>query len=138
MRAILRAERHLHRPTPDPALHHALSHLVQSRARFHLTSVPALGIFSTAPQDLCRSRRSGPEIVVEIHWIGLLAPHVHFAAEDKMGRVGRYAGKWIVGVYKPPVVEGIAVVGERVVLGGFRGVKVKPLAVAAVKVLGLC
>ena len=52
-----------------------------------------------------------------------------------MRRIGGHAGKRIVGIYEPPVVERIAVVLKRIKLRGVGGVEIEPLAVAAIKVL---
>lgn len=57
-----------------------------------------------------------------------------FAAEDEMLVGGGDAGEGVVRVDESPVLAGVAVVVEGVVLGCV--VEVEPLALAAVEILG--
>ena len=67
-------------------------------------------------QDFSRSSSPHPHHLIQIRGIGLLAPHMHFAAEHEMGEIGGDAGERVVGVDEAPVVEGRAVVVEGVEL----------------------
>ena len=117
-------------------MHHPLPHLIQPRARRHLTPIlPRRRILRATPQHLPSGTGAGPDHVVDVDGVGLLRPHVHFAAEYEVGAVGGNAREGVVAIDEPPVVDGVAVVVEGVVLGGAGGVEVEPLAFAAVEVL---
>lgn len=135
LRAILSTIRHLHRPRPHTPQHHTLPHLAQPRTRLHQTAIHTLRIFSPAPQDLPRRTSPRPDHIVQIDRVGLLAPHVDFAAEDQVGGIGRDGGEGVVGVYETPVLGRGAVVGEGVVCPERGRVEVEEMAFAAVEVL---
>ena len=116
LRSILRTKHHLHRPCLDSPLHHPLPPLTQPRARLHLAPIPPLGILCPTPQHLRRCSRSWPDIIIHVYWIGLLAPHRHFAAEDEVSQIRWNIGERIIGVDQAPAVQRAAVVCERVVL----------------------
>ena len=117
-------------------MHHPLPHLIQPRARRHLTPIlPRRRILRATPQHLPSGTGAGPDHVVDVDGVGLLGPHVHFAAEHEVGAVGGNAREGVVAVDEAPIVDGVAVVVEGVVLGGAGGVEVEPLAFAAVEVL---
>jgi len=117
-------------------MHHPLPHFIQPRARLHLTPIPARHrILRSAPQDLPRGARPRPHHIVDIDGISLLAPHVDFAAKDKVGAVGGDAGEGVVRVDEAPVFDGRAVIEKRVGGGGTGGFEIDPLAFAAVEVL---
>jgi hypothetical protein len=92
-------------------------------------------VFGSAPENFGSCTSTWPHLSVDVDRIGLLTPDVDFPAQYEVCQVGRHAAKWVIGIHHPPVVQWRAVIIVRVVsLRHFRR-KVKPLAMAAVKVL---
>jgi hypothetical protein len=126
---------HLDRFGPNTHHHQAFSHLTQPRTRFDLTPVFPLRVFRTTPEDFSNRRTARPNHAIDIDGVGLLGPHVCFATNDKVLFVFRYTRVWVVGINESPVVEGGAVVVVGPGVCRRRGVKIKPLAFAAIQVL---
>lgn len=134
-RSVLGTVDHLHRTSPNSSQHHSLPHLRQPRARLNLTSIITLRIFCSAPENLRSGRCSRPDHIVQIDRICLLTPHMYFATQDKMSYVWGNVGQRVIGVDETPIFGWWTVISERVMCLERWGVKVEPIAFAAIKVL---
>jgi hypothetical protein len=100
-----------------------------------LTAILPILVFGSAPENFGSCTSTWPYLSVDVDRVGLLTPDVDFSAQYEVCQVCRYTAKWIVGIHHSPVVQWRAVVIVGVVyLRHFRR-KVKPLAMATVKVL---
>jgi hypothetical protein len=130
--------RHLYRTRPNPHGYQPLPHLTQPRRRLNLTPISTLSIFCTAPQYLGSSRCARPDHLVDISPVGLLSPHVRFAADDEMLRCFRHTSKRVQRVDYTPIVEGGTVVFVGIAFRADGRVIVEPFTFAAVEVLVHC
>lgn len=103
LRSILRTVRKLHRLSKHAPSHQPFPHLCQSRTSRNLAPIPPLRILRPTPQHLRRGRRTGPNLLVHVHAVRLLAPHVHLAADDERSQVSWDAGERIESVDLAPV-----------------------------------
>jgi hypothetical protein len=72
--------RHLNRLGPNSLTHQPLSHLAQPRRRINLTPILARRILGARPKHLRSRSSTGPNHPIDINGVGLLGPHMRFAA----------------------------------------------------------
>lgn len=80
----MRTERHLHRLGSDTSSYETLPHFAQSRACGDLAAILALVVFGATPEDFGGCTGAWPDLSVDVDGVGLLAPDVHFSAENEV------------------------------------------------------